>query len=299
MKSMARAFLIAVSCVLASSALRASAVEPVVAIGKQRAATSPIEWDVREVIHPLLGAIKVAVQKTAVTTPTRGGKVVSSAFVSCQKADAKIAIELANAPESDAASGLGPVDLPRIVCTSLRPQGDLVKADIAASWEIGSLGDALARGMSPSALRQCVSIEVLQNVALPAGWPQSSQKVSMELMPYARELDSIFAACGETTAYSPDTPPPALRARVAQLPPAVPAESPPRAPEAAWQAARAITKGRTNVRRAASIDADIVTHLDPGARIMVQPAGADWWKVKPRKGQAFAGYVRRDRFAFE
>jgi hypothetical protein len=277
----------------------ASAVEPLVAIGKQRAAASSIDWDVREVIHPLLGAIKVAVQKTAVTTPTRGGKVVSSAFVSCQQAGAKIAIELANAPESDAASGLGPVDLPRIVCTSLRPQGDLVKADIPASWEIGGLGDALTRGISPSALRQCVSIEILQNLALPTGWPQSSQKVSMELMPYGRELDSIFAACGETTAYSPDTPPPGLRQSVAQLPPKVTSELPARAPEAAWQAARAITKGRTNVRRAASIDSDIVTHLDPGARIHVQPVGGDWWKVKPRKGPAFAGYVRRDRFTFE
>jgi hypothetical protein len=53
------------------------------------------------------------------------------------------------------------------------------------------------------------------------------------------------------------------------------------------------------VRRAASLDSGVVIQLDPGARILVQQTSAEWWKVKPRSGASFGGYVRRDRVAFE
>jgi hypothetical protein len=282
--------------------------EPVVSIGKQRATAAPVEWDVRDVSHPLMGPIKTAVQKNAVTSTVRNGKVLSQAFVSCQKNNGKISIELVNAPENDARSGLGPVDLPRLVCNSPRPQGDgvLVKNDLAASWEIGGLGDTLARGLSPAALRRCTSIDVLQNVALPKGWSQESLRIAMEITPYARALDAVFAACGETTAFAPEATAPVAEVRAAPAPPPVAAvQPPPRSDPAAppaeipWKAARAIATGRTNVRRSPSIDSAVVVQLDPGARILVQQTSALWWKAKPRSGVSFAGYIRRDRVAVE
>jgi hypothetical protein len=295
-------------CLPFAASLPSRGEEPVVSIGKQRAAAAAIEWDVRDVSHPLMGPIRTAVQRSAVATAVKSGKILSQAFVSCQKSSGKIAIELVNAPESDARSGLGPVDLPRLVCNSPRPQGDgvLVKSDLAASWEIGGLGDTLARGLSPAALRRCASIDVLQNVALPRGWPQESLRIAMEITPYARELDAVFAACGETTAFVPEPTAPVAVERPAPAPPQAKAMEPPpkgdlvaRPAEVPWKPARAIAKGRTNVRRAASLDSGVVIQLDPGARILVQQTSAEWWKVKPRSGASFGGYVRRDRVAFE
>jgi hypothetical protein len=303
-----KALLIAMLCLPFAASLPSQGEEPVVSIGKQRAAAAAIEWDVRDVSHPLMGPIRTAVQRSAVATAVKSGKILSQAFVSCQKSSGKIAIELVNAPESDARSGLGPVDLPRLVCNSPRPQGDgvLVKSDLAASWEIGGLGDTLARGLSPAALRRCASIDVLQNVALPKGWPQESLRIAMEITPYARPLDAVFAACGETTAFAPEATAPVAEVRAAPAPPQVAAmQPPPRSEPAAppaeipWKAARAIATGRTNVRRSASIDSAIVVQLDPGARILVQQTSALWWKAKPRSGASFAGYIRRDRVVFE
>lgn len=295
-------------CVPIAASIPSHGEEPVVSIGKQRAAAAAIEWDVRDVSHPLMGPIKTAVQKNAITTAVKGGKVLSQAFVSCQKNNGKISIELANAPESDARTGLGPVDLPRLVCNSPRPQGDgvLVKSDLAASWEIGGLGDTLARGLSPAALRRCASIDVLQNVALPKGWSQQSLRIAMEITPYARQLDAVFAACGETTAFAPEAAAPVAEERAAPAPPLVAAMPPPpkgdpvaRPAEVSWKPARAIATGRTNVRRAANIDSAVVIQLNPGARVWVQQTSAEWWKVKPRSGASFAGYIRRDRVVFE
>jgi hypothetical protein len=200
------------------------------------------------------------------------------------------------------------VDLPRLVCNSPRPQGDgvLVKNDLAASWEIGGLGDTLARGLSPAALRRCASIDVLQNVALPKGWPQENLRIAMELTPYARQLDAVFAACGETTAFAPEAAAPVPKERAASTPPQVTAVQPPprsdqvaRPAEVPWKPARAIATGRTNVRRTASLNSAVVIQLDPGARILVQQTSAEWWKVKPRSGASFGGYIRRDRVVFE
>jgi hypothetical protein len=303
-----RAFSIAMLCVSLAATIPSNGEEPVILIGKQRATAAAIQWDVRDVNHPLMGPIRTAVQKNAVTTAVKSGKVLSQAFVSCQRNNGRISIELVNAPESDARTGLGPVDLPRLVCNSPRPQGDgiLVKNDLAASWEIGGLGDTLARGLSPATLRRCASIEVLQNVALPKGWSQESLRIAMEITPYAKPLDAVFAACGETTAFASEAAAPVAEVRAAPAPSQVAAmPTPPRSDQVAgpaevpWKAARAIAIGRTNVRRAASIDSAVVIQLDPGARILVQPTSAQWWKVKPRSGAAFGGYIRRDRVVFE
>ena len=189
----------AMLCVPCAVSIPSHCEEPVVSIGKQRAAGAAIEWEVRDVHHPLLGSIKYARQRSDVVTAVRNEKIFSLAYISCQKSSWKVAIELTNAPASDPAGGLGPTDLPRLVCNSPSPKGDgaLVKSDLAASWEISTLGDTLARGLSPSALRRCVSIDVLENVALPPGWPQASQPIAMEITPYNRQLDSVFEACGE------------------------------------------------------------------------------------------------------
>jgi hypothetical protein len=288
-------------CVTLAASTPSHCEDPVVSIGKQRAGASAIEWDVRDVDHPLMGPIKVTVQRRAATTAVKSERIVSLAFVSCQKSTGKIAIELANANEADASGGLGPMDMPRLVCNSPRAQGDgvLAKSDLAASWEIGALGDALARGLSPAALRRCVSIDVLQNLALPPGWAQKSQQIAMELTPYGKELDEIFTACGETTAFAAEERPPAALPQVARLAPPPKGDQGPRPAEAAWKPARTIAKGRTNVRSAAGLDSSVVILLDPGALILVQQASADWWKVKPRNGASFSGYIRRDRIAFE
>src|SRR5260221_9386211 len=189
-------------------------------------------WDVREVRHPVLGSIKFAVQKSDVATPVRNEKILSLAYVSCQKTTEKIAIELTNAPASAPASGLGPIDLPRIVCNSRSPQGNIVKSDISASWEIGVLGDTLARGLAPAALRRCDSIEVFENLALPKAWGQESQRVTLRIPIYARELDSVFVQCGEAPAFAQAEPPPAAAPAARPAPATAPAPAPAPAPAA-------------------------------------------------------------------
>jgi hypothetical protein len=236
----------------------------------------------------LLGSIKFAVQEKGIVTPVGRQEVLSLRYVSCQKTADTIAIELTNAPSTAPASGLGPVDLPRLVCASPGPQGGLVKSDLAASWEISVLGDTLARGLAPAQLRRCVSIDVLQNLALPAGWPQQSQRVATQITPYGRELDAVFEQCGEAASYAPEAARPA---------PAAPA--PAKRPEAGWKAARTTAKGRSNVRAAPNLASRVVIQLDPGAPILVQPAAPTWWKVRPASGAAWSGYIRDDRFQLE
>jgi len=262
-----------------------------VAIGKRLAADSGVRWTVHDTRHPLLGSIKFAVQEKDVATTVGKEKIFSLSYVSCQKTPEKIAIELTSAPSTSPTSGLGPVDLPRLVCGSPGPQGGLVKSDLAASWEIGVLGDTLARGLSPAELRRCVTIDVLQNLAMPVGWTPQSQRVALQITPYGKELDAVFAECGEAATFAPEAP------RPASIPKSGPA--PAQRQEIEWKPARTTAKGRSNVRAAPSLDSRVVIQLDPGARVLVQPAAPTWWKVKPASGAAFSGYIRDDRFQLE
>jgi hypothetical protein len=258
--------------------------EAVVTIGKQRAAVSAVEWEVRDVNHPRLGPIKFASRKSAVATTVGSETIVSQAYVSCQKSSRKVAFEFSNAFASNPAGGLGPRAWPRITCYSPDPKvaGALAMSELSPKWEVNNLGDALAQGLAAAELRRCVSLDVLQEIALPAGSVQGSQQVLMELLTYGRALDAVFAECGEKTAY------------------AAPAANPPPVAAAAdWRRARTIAKGRTNVRAAASVESPLVVALAPGMPVLAQRASADWWAVRPRSGSGFSGFIRGDRLVFE
>jgi hypothetical protein len=285
------------SCLLFAAGVPARGEAPVVSAGKQLAARSGVEWDAHDIDHPVLGPIKYAVQRTAVATPAGNGKILSLAFVSCQKASGRIAIELTNASGSDLAGGLAPMETPRLVCNGPRPgaRAGMAKSDIAAKWEISPLGDTLARGLSPADLRRCASIDVLQSVAPPPGSAEKSQRIAMEITPYGEALDSVFAACGEKTAYAPAQP---------VTPAAQPAPAPASAPrvdstEAPWKPARTAAVRRTNVRAAGSLGSAIVVKLAPGTKLLAQKTSTAWWKVRPRSGAGFQGYIRQDRLVFE
>jgi hypothetical protein len=281
--------------------------EAAAAIGKKLAADSGIHWHVREADHPLLGPIQYAVLQNEVATSVRNQKIFSNAYVSCQRKSGTLAIELTSAPASDLAGGLGPADLPRLVCNKPGPTGGLVKSDLDASWEISTLGDTLARGLSPSALRQCASIDVLQNLALPRGWPLETQRIAMQIAPYSRELDAVFVRCGETTAFVEAEPPRPVaaapaRPATAQAPPAPPApriEQKASPAELPWRAARTIASGRTNIRAGPNLASPVVIQLDPGAPVLVQQTPGEWWKVRPANGAGFSGYIRSDRLQLE
>ena len=76
---------------------------PAASLGKQRAASSRLEWEIREAGHPILGNIRFAFLKSPVETPVGNAKVFSRAYLSCQRASRKLAIELTNtsAPSAD------------------------------------------------------------------------------------------------------------------------------------------------------------------------------------------------------
>lgn len=331
-----RCALLLLAFLAACAAAAPASDESLVTAGKQRAAQSTTRWEVRDVVHPKLGPIKVAIALNALTMQGKGDKIVSSVYVSCEKAAHAIAIELVNAPSSDYTRGLPPKALPRLSCIGANG----AKSDVAAKWEPNELGDVMARGIAPAALRRCASIEILQNVTLPAGWSRDSQAFSVEVAPYGRELDEVFGECGEAMVYAAALPanraqPPAAAPESTQPPPNLPVNraqapapppepapkqsappqaapvqaaaparsaSPPPAPPAAdggWQRARTVAKGKSNVRASRSLDSAVVTALPPGMPVLVQPGEGDWWGVKPRSGSAFHGYLRRDRFVLE
>jgi len=259
-------------------------------LGKQRAAKSALAWDVREAGHPVLGPVRFAYLRTPVTTSVGGNKVFSNIYLSCETSARKIAIELANSTAPDDPSGLKPHALPRLVCNDLAAPNEarIVQDDITAHWEVNTIGDTLARGLSPFALRECVSISIIQDVVLPKGWARPDQPIEFEIAPYTRELDAIFATCGEKAIY-------------AQAPAPAPAAEP-AAPEQGWRQARATSRGKTNVRAKPSVDSAVVIEIDPGDVILVQRSGtALWWRAKsrPNARKAFEGYVRQDRLVFK
>ena len=313
--------------VLLPAALVASALAAAQARAPVTLAHSPLSWDVREGTHPRLGPIRVAVPSESIVTPVGKEKILSLVFFSCERSTGRIAVELANAAESDARSGLYPKQMPRMFCN---PRSTAPRVELATTWFVSEIGDAMARGFAPSDLRRCASIDVVQDLALPRGWASDVQHIEIELIPYKRELDAVLAACAqpqpalaaapkaqEPKASAAGTAPPAI-ARAASAPPksapaiAAPkpslvAAAPPKArpvppppAELPWKNARIVaTGGRTNVRARPSIDSPIVTQLDPGALVLVQATDTDWWKAKPRAGEGFSGYIRQDRLSFQ
>lgn len=262
------------------------------AAGKQRAAASRFAWEIREAGHPLLGPIRFAHMTTPVVTRAANGAVFSNVYVSCAKKSRTIAIELTNQTAPDDPGGLAPATMPRLVCIAPAESGEArtVQQVIETSWEVNGYGDAMARGLRPSALRACAAIGVVEDVALPKGWSRASIPIAFEIAPYGRDLDSIFATCGETSAYTP-----AILAPPVREPPR-PAHAP--AAPAGWKNARTVSGGTTNVRAAPSIHSAVVARLDPGAAVSVQHAGGDWWRARSRTGHKFEGYIRADRLSF-
>jgi hypothetical protein len=312
--------------------------------GKQRAGSSRIEWDTRDAGHPVLGTIRFAYIKNPVETATVGNnKVYSRAYVSCEKTTKRFAIELSNTVSPDDPGGLRPVTEPRLVCVRPTAPGREVQEPLLANFDIEmKTGDALARGLRAFPLRECAAIRVFQEVALPATWTQKTAKLEFEILPYDRQVDSIFATCGERSAYGPapaaptvtaaappkpavtappppppqakTAPPPTTPAQVppapqkpapppvvASVPPAAstPASAPGTAPVDGWQVARVVTSGKTNVRAGPRLESSVVTMLDPGAMVLVQRTGNEWWRARQFKGTAFDGYIREDRLTFK
>lgn len=278
----------------------------------QAALNSPPFWDVRDVEHPKMGAIRVAVPSHAVETPVGQEKIVSLVFFSCEKSRGRIAIELANAPESDPKGGLPPKLMPKLICNS-REAGVAPQTEIATSWNVSGIGDPLARGLVPSALRKCASLEIQQTLALPKGWARDTERVDIELIPYHKEIESVLNECNApVVAAAPSrSPAPAPVSPPAAAPPkAAAANKPPQATAvtkpieagggASWKSARTTSNGgRTNVRASPSTTAPIVTMLNPGQPLLAQSAGGDWYRVKPASGTAFAGFIRQDRLVFD
>ncbi len=287
---------------------------PAAPLGKQRAAASPLQWEIREAGHPILGNIRFAFLKNPIETPVGNAKVYSRAYLSCHPASRKFAIELTNTPKPDDPGGLKPVTMPRLTCTRLDEAGSdkLVQEELPAKWEVSDIGDALARGFRGFPLRECVSISVVQEVALPAGWGKKSARVEFDITPYNRELDSIFVTCGELSAYAPVAPP-APPAPVATAPPASTAAAPPsatasapparsspeREPAPQWQTARTTSNGKTNVRAGPTLQSAVVGQLFPGAVVLVQRTESDWWRARVAGGAKLEGYIREDRLVFK
>ncbi|HYC37242.1 MAG TPA: SH3 domain-containing protein [Usitatibacter sp.] len=252
-----------------------------------------LEWDLGETRHPVLGNIAFATNTLAVETPVGARKVTSRAYLSCEKAAQKMALELANATGINDPGGLQPKEIPRLLCTTV-VRGKRAQAEIPARWAISELGDVLARGFAPASLRQCASIEVQQEVILPKGWGRETARIAFEIAPSVKELGPIFSFCGEDTS----TPAVATAAAVpAPAPAATPAPGPSPA-ELPWKAVRTIAGGRTNVRAQPSTASAVVIQLAPGALLQAQPVSTEWWRVKPASGKPFVGYVRDDRLEF-
>lgn len=262
-----------------------------VSLGKQRAAASALAWDIGEGAHPVLGPIRFAGLKNAVVTPVGDRTVYSLGFVSCERNTTTIAIELANATAKDDPNGLRPRSMPRLVCH--RPGARPAQSDLQARWKVSALGDVLAQGLKPSQLRECASIDVVQEVILPPGWPRETARVQFEMTPYGRELDSIFYTCGEVSAYAPAPSPPVTVASAPRSPKSSPA------PDNSWKIARTSPEGRTNLRAGPALSTAVVAQLPPDVSVLVKPARDDWWHVKSPGRAKFEGYIRADRLVFK
>jgi SH3 domain-containing protein len=291
-------------------------------LGRQFASSSPIVWEVRESVHPALGAIRFAYGKSLVETTAGKGKVYSRAYVSCPKGGRRVAIELTNMKAPDDPAGLKPKASPRLVCNRIATRGatKLVAEELPVPWETNEIGDMLARNLVTFPLRECVSIDVIQEVQVPAAWGTESARVVFEIPPYNREVDSVFAACGETTAYQGAAPvAPVVSVPPNVTPPPAPAAPAPAAavvadtgstptgeapaakakPAPSWQRARVTSRGATNVRASASLNSAVVVQLPPGSVVEVQRTENEWWRARGTGAARFEGYIRQDRLVFK
>lgn len=256
----------------------------------QTSLRSPLVWEVRDGTHPRLGPITVAVPSASIVTPVGKEKIQTLVFVSCERSRGRIAVELANAAASDPKGGLMPSRMPKMTCN---PRGEGAATEIAASWYVSELGDALARGLVPAELRRCASIEISEELALPRGWGASAQRIDIEVIPYKKELDTVLGTCFEGAYVGAPAP-------AAPSKPAVVARAAPEPAASGWRNARTAAQGgRTNVRKAPRIDAPVTVQLPPGLPLLVQPTGGEWYRVKQRGGAVFEGYIRGDRLVLE
>jgi SH3 domain-containing protein len=297
---------------LGLAGLPARADDPAAPLGKQRAAASRLAWDIGDAIHPSLGSIRHATLRNLIETRVGNATVYTRASFACDKAGRTFSIELTNGASAQQPRGFKHVTEPRLFCN--RPEaGKLIEEEILGRWELGRSGDAIAWGLRPFPLRECAYIRVVEEVTLPEGWEKKSARVEMELLPYSRELDSIFASCGEDSAYGSAPPPPAVTAvttATTTRPPAAapppPPPPPPRvaaAPAAAgdpnWKMARSTPSGKTNVRAGPNLQSSVVIELHPGSVVMVQGTGTEWWKARQSSGVPWEGYIRQDRLVFK
>jgi hypothetical protein len=280
-------------CALAAlAALAAHADDVGPALGKERAAASRTQWETRAAAHPKLGKVNAAVTRSPVETRAGDNSVFTRALVSCDPATRRMAIELANTEHRSQEPGnlaqgasLALAAPPVLLCS--RPiapwDAKLVQEERSATWEIDAeSGAALARGLRPFPLHECVVIRAEQTVVLANG---QKARVDFDILPYGRELDAIFAACGERSAY----------AQVDAKPSANPA---PKA-EPTWRRARVLGTGKTNVRATPSLQAAVVAQVPAGSAVMVQPTDTEWWRAKATRSGGFTGYIRQDRLAFD
>lgn len=278
-------------------ACAALAQTPIAEMGKQRAAAAGQQWELREAAHPTLGPIVFAILARPLSTTAAGRAISSNVYVSCERTTAKIAIELVNGRRPDDPMGLKPRSLPKLTCNTLDAKGAALAEPIAANWNVNELGDVMARGLWPSSLRACASIGVIEELALPADWGRDSARVELEIAPYAPELDSVFARCGEPSAYP-------MTAKAVAKSPAVPAATPEPTAQPdnapAWTTARTIPEGHTNVRAKPDIRSQVVIRLDPGDIVLVRKGDAEWWhaRSRPNARNPFDGFIRRDRLSY-
>lgn len=225
-------------------------------------AAGQLKWEVREGNHPVLGAVRFAHLKLPVATTVGSHRVYSNAYISCEPKSRTMAVELSNQVAPDDPGGLKAATMPRLVCKKPRG-GGIEQSVIPARWEFNGIGDAMARALAPRSLRACSSIGIAEEVVLPEGWGERTASVVFEVVPGAKELEEVFAACGEASG-------------------------------AAWRTVRVVSHGKTNVRAQPTLHSAVVAHIDPGDVIFAQPTGNEWWRVKSRRG-TFEGYVREDR----
>ena len=287
---------------LAAAAPLAAAEDLAATLGKQRATGSRVEWEIREAGHPALGAIRFAYVKRPVETRVGSSVVYSRAYFSCQRERRTFALELANATAPADPGGLKPAADPRLLCNRPLPGGSVAREEILASWDINEkIGDVMTRGLRAFPLRECASISVQQEVALPESWGQKTARIEFELHPYAREIDSIFTTCGERSAYGPGPAGPAVAAAAQQQPsprPPSPQPSPKGEGASGWREARTLPTGKTNVRAGPTLQSKIAAELHPGSVVMVQRAQNEWWRARPSRGSAWEGFIRQDRLVF-